>query len=382
MNARTSVLALALTVGTTGWSQTTPAPIDPFAELAKDKAAAPAAPASATPAVSGEDVSKLVLKLDQAVKDFEGKKKEIANMALGKYISAAQSELSAAQFYIACQQMIQDRVPDLDGVSKKDIKDKQDRVKQQADRIESAPGRAAIYQMQLQYLVLTMEAPTMKDEGALVSRLHDFMLKSVALVKQYAWPVAEEPQKKPAASVASAARSKREQEKQRDEKEAERQRRDFIQQVNTSVMGGVFAQAYNLQNYFSPRENWPNSPMDLSGIFQGIILPYRHTNKPELLESAWDEYIGLVTTVERCSTDERGYAKWLISGYKSLLWSKWRDLYEFGTHKATAIDELVKLVKENATHKDIASWAGDLGAIADKLKNPGGTPPLPPAANP
>lgn len=375
MNARASFLALALTAGTSVWSQTTPTPIDPFADNPKGTQV-PAAPAVGSPI--SEDSMKLILKLEQATKEFDSKKKDIANAALAKYTSAAMSELAAAQFYLTCQQMVQDRLPDLDGVSKKDIKDKQDRTKQQAERIEDTPGRAAVLQMQVQYLVLTMEAPAMKDEGALVSRVHDFMLKAVALVKQYAWPVVEDPQKKPVATVASAARSKREQEKVRDEKEAERHRREIMQLAGMGVMGSIFAQAYNLQNYFKPREDWPNSPLDLDHIFTGVILPYRHVNKPELLESAWDEFIGLMTTVQRCSTDERGYSKWLIGGYKGLLWRKWQDLYQYGVHKATAVDELVKLVKENPTHSDIGTWAGELTTLAEQLKNPNAVPATPP----
>jgi hypothetical protein len=167
----------------------------------------------------------------------------------------------------------------------------------------------------------------------------------------------------------------------RDEREHERARRDLVQQAKTGVMGSVFAQAYNLSNYFEPMENWPDSPLNLEQIFKGFVFPYRQENKPELLASDWDEYIKHVTHLERCSQDERGYARWLVGSYKSLLWSKWRDLMKNGINRAVAADELVKLIKENPTHEAVSGWVGDLSSLTQEMLHPPVAPPAEPKAN-
>jgi hypothetical protein len=371
MRARFFTLVFVLGIHALLIAQTPPAPINPFDELAKP-AAPSVEPPPAAPSLPPE-LASVVEKFQQAAKDFESKKKEIATTALGRYSSAAQSELSAAQFFLTCQQMVQARLPDLDGVTKKDEKEKQERVKQMADRIEEVPGRAAVFQLQLQYLVFTMEAAQMKDHGAMVSRLKDFASKGVSLIATYAGVPTDETKEKERTN--SNNRSRREAEKIQDQRELERARRDLVQQAKTGVMGSVFAQAFNLQNYFEPLENWPDSPLNLEQIFKSFVFPYRQQNKPELLASDWDEYIAHLTHLERCSQDERGYSKWLVGTYKSLLWSKWRDLMKHGVNRAMAADELVKLIKENPTNEAVSGWVEDLSSLTEELMNPPAAPP-------
>ena len=376
MRARviTFIVVLGLTGLVTAQTAAPAPPINPFDELAKPNAESPE-PKPAAPSLPPE-LAGVVEKFQQAAKDFESKKKEIATTALGRYSSAAQSELSAAQFYITCQQMVQARLPDLNGVTKKDEKEKQDRAKQMADRIEEAPGRAAVLQLQLQYLVFTMEAPQMKDRGAVVSRLKDFAGKAVNLIATYAGVPTDETKEKERSS--SGNRSRREAEKIKDEREMERARRDLVQQAKTGVMGSIFAQAFNLQNYFEPMDNWPESPLNLEQIFKNFVFPYRQQNKPELMASEWDEYIAHVTHLERCSQDERGYSRWLVGHYKSLQWSKWRDLMKNGVSRAMAADELVKLIKENPTNEAVSSWVEDLSSLTEELVNSPVAPPAEP----
>lgn len=378
MRVRLFTLILVLGIHEIVTAQTTaPAPINPFDELAKQTSEVPEpkpASASLPPELAG-----VVEKFQQAAKEFESKKKDIAMTALGRYSSAAQSELSAAQFYITCQQMVQARLPDLNGATKKDEKEKQDRAKQMADRIEDAPGRAAVFQLQLQYLVFTMEAPQMKDRGAMISRLKDFAGKAVNLIGTYAGVPTDETKEKERSS--SGNRSRREAEKVKDEREMERARRDLVQQAKTGVMSSIFAQAYNLQSYFEPLENWPDSPLNLEQIFKSFVFPYRQQNKPELLASDWDEYIAHLTHLERCSQDERGYSRWLVGTYKSLLWSKWRDLMKHGVNRAMAADELVKLIKENPTNEAVSGWVEDLSSLTQELIHPPEAPPAEPKPN-
>ncbi len=321
-----------------------------------------------------EEAAKIADHFAALSKEFESKKKDIANLALGRYSSAAMSENAAVQFYFECQKMLDDRKPDVNGPdTKKDAKDKADKTRRQYDSIQDTPGYGAVLQLQLQFLVLTMEAPGVKDYGSLVGRVRDFANKAVGIVQSYTAP--PEPEHKPAASVKS--NSKREAQKQKDNRGDERSRHQVAQLAQRGVMGSPFAQAYSLPNYFKPLESWPQGPLDLQGIYSNMILPYYRKTKPDLLGSEWDQFIRLQALLQRCGSDDNSYAKWLIGEYKTLQWSKWRDLLDNGANRVMAADELVKLCKENPAHPSVAGWVQELAKMAETLKGPSPTTKAP-----
>jgi hypothetical protein len=143
-----------------------------------------------------------------------------------------------------------------------------------------------------------------------------------------------------------------------------------LQLAKASPLNSVFAQAFNLQNYFKALDNWPDSPLNLQEVFPGMIIPFRYDNKPELLASEWDEFLRLETMVQHSSLDETAYARWLIGSYRSLEWQKWLDLLAHGTHRIAAADELARLIKDNPTHPAVGSWADSLTEIMETIKNP------------
>ncbi len=336
-----------------------------LAQIAAPEATPPSAPATA-PAASGDD-AKILDKLAQAQKAFEARKKDIAAAALGRFTSGAMSEAAAIQLYFTCQQIVQDRVPDLDGETKKDAKEEQDRIKHQAEQSTEIPGFGAVLQLQLQYLMLTMEAPAIKEHGMLISRLRDFAGKATSVMKTYVSPSSDH-QHKLVATV-GGARGKREMEKQRDAQREERSRQQVIQLAKQSAMGCMFAQAYSLQNYFKPMDGWPPSALDFSAIYTGMVLPYYRETKKEFIAPTWDEYLGHEATLQRCSLDDRGYARWGVGAYKSLLWSKWMDLLHNGVDRLMAADELAKLCKDNPAHPSVGAWMQQLTELSNQIKN-------------
>ena len=314
-----------------------------------------------------EEAAKIADQFAALDKEFESKKREIVTLALGRYSSAAQSENAAVQFYFECQRLLEERKPDLDGPdSRKDAKEKADRNKQHYDAIQDTPGYGAVLQLQLQFLVLTMEAPGVKDYGSLVGRVRDFANKAVGIVQTYTAP--PEPEHRPASTVKSS--SKRESQKQKDNRGDERSRHQVAQLAQRGVMGSFFAQAYSLPSYFKPMENWPQSPLDLQSIYGSMILPYYRKFKPELLGSEWDQFIKLQALLQRYSSDDNDYARWLITEYKTLQWNKWRDLLDNGANRIMAADELVKLCKENPAHPSVVGWVQELVKRAEALKGP------------
>ena len=327
---------------------------------------APIAPTAVSPesdALSPEAMQ--ILKKLTAVKaSFDSQKKEVAASALARYTAGAQSEATAVALYMSCLQIVQGRVPDLNGTTKEEARDQQDRLKAIAERNVDSPGRAALLQMQLQFLVFTMQAPAIEDRGAVVSRLKEFATRAIGMLGTY-YPV-ESPQK----ASSGSSKSRKDKERSQEARESDTARRDLVKLAKAGVMGSLFAEAYNLSNYFKPLEGWPKSLIDLDAIFTGHLIPYMRSNKPELLAKEWDDYIKLTTALEKLNSDETNYARWLVGAYKSLQWKRAMDILRHGTDRGAAADELVNLVKENPTHPAIGMWVSELELAAEEILNP------------
>ena len=327
---------------------------------------APIAPAAVSPD-SGSlspEAMQILKKLTAVKASFDSQKQEVAASALARYTAGAQSEATAVALYMSCLQIVQGRVPDLDGTTKQEARGQQDRLKAIAERNVDSPGRAALLQMQLQFLVFTMQAPAIEDRGAVMSRLEEFATRAVGLLGTY-YPV-EPPQK----AHSGSSKSQKDKERAQEARESDAARRDLVKLAKADVMGSLFAEAYNLSYYFKRLGGWPKSLMDLDVIFTSHLIPYTRSNKPELLAKEWEDYIKLTTALEKLTSDEASYARWLVGPYKNLQWKRAMDLLRHGTDRSAAADELVTLVKENPTHPSISTWVTELEKAADEILNP------------
>ncbi|MDB6120659.1 MAG: hypothetical protein JWO08_4440, partial [Verrucomicrobiaceae bacterium] len=153
-------------------------------------------------------------------------------------------------------------------------------------------------------------------------------------------------------------------------KDEDRARRQIIQTMEQGVLGTAFAQAYNLRNYFKPLDGWCDSPLNLDEIYNTFVLSWYREHNPLELSNVWDEYLGHQLALHRCSQDDNAFAHWGITGYKDLQWRKWLDLLKYGTRRPVALDELVKLVKENLTYPGVEQWVSDLTSLANSIAPP------------
>ncbi|MBL9132860.1 MAG: hypothetical protein JNG86_16750 [Verrucomicrobiaceae bacterium] len=352
-----------------------PAIITLLGMLSALRAQTPAPVPTPASAPQSAELAEILQKLAAVKTSFDAQKKEVAAAALARYTAGAQSEAGAVALHVNCLQIVQGRVPDLDGTSKQDAREQEDRLKAIAERDEDSPGRAALLQLQLQFLVFTMQAQGLEDQGVVMSRLKEFATRTVGMIGTH-FP-ADSSQK---SGSAGGGKSRKDKDRAQEAREMEAARRDFIKLARANIMGSIFAEAYNLSNYFEPPEKWPKALLDLDGIFIDQLIPYQRMNKPDLLAKEWDDYIKLTATVEKLTNDEATYARWLVGAYKGLQWKRAMDILRHGTQRAAAADELVKLIKENPTHPAIGSWASQLEAVSAELLNPTApSAPAPPA---
>ena len=331
----------------------------------------PAEPPPPPPAFNEADQAKILEKVEMLQKEFERQRREVVQSALTRYESASSSESAAFEFFLQCQQAIKARMPDVDPANdRQDAKAQAEKQKAEIAEYQAARGKAAALQIVLQHLVLTLQAPTVKDRGSLVSRLRDMIGKAVNAAATYSAPNAEPVKKVPVATNSKGrARSPQAQTQVRS-REEDRARKQIIQAMQQAAVSSVFGQAYNLSNYFETMENWSDSPLDLDGNYDNFILAYYRKSNPEELHNVWDEYLARALMLHRCTDDDNALANWVINGYKDLQWKRSMDLLKYGTRRAVALDDLVKMVKENLTNPNVKNWVTEMANVAAMIKPP------------
>ncbi|HEY8961453.1 MAG TPA: hypothetical protein VIM57_04545 [Luteolibacter sp.] len=179
--------------------------------------------------------------------------------------------------------------------------------------------------------------------------------------------------------------------------------------MKENVVGTVFAQAYNLTDV-APKD-WPMSPVNLSEIYQKVILPpLRKPEKTDQLRSAWMKRIRqeVASREDWVKTDkkddkEKGKEedenhrigtkdalrtpeteKFLSNTYPELLWQMEVDVFKAGDQRGASLRMLQHLEKYTA-HPKAPDWAKEFHILLDPeaaISLPGSVIPQPPANTP
>jgi hypothetical protein len=352
-------------------AQTPAAPADPFASIPSGVPAPPPPP-------SAEDIA-TIERLEKLQQEFERQKRDVVAAAVSKFNNAAQSEAAAVDFYFACLGLVRSRTPLVDSSpteTKRDAREEKEQAEaQRKAMIEDAygtPGRGAALQLQLQYLVFTLEGGKISKPSDVIQRYREYAGKAATIAKTYSTPGAMPERKEPDDSKGNR-KSSRNSTADRDARAIEqynqRTRQQIMGTLTQGVLGSLFAEAYTLQTYFKPKEGWVDSPFELNTMYERAIFPHYRATKPTELNTIWDEYLGYSIINARSTQDDRAYARWGITDYKNLQWAKWMDIARHG-NRSIAINELVGLVTGNPAHPNMEGWMTDLATLKDELIKP------------
>lgn len=188
--------------------------------------------------------------------------------------------------------------------------------------------------------------------------------------------------------------------------------------LQQGATGSVFAKAYEIGNVNV--KEWPQSPLDLNGVFGKVILPpLRSPARIEALRTAWMKRIQLegigkekwtrnggggpgekedtrIGTKESLRSPE--YEKFLQDTYPDLLWQMEEDVYKSGDQRGAAL-RMFQHLEKYVTHPKAPEWGKRFKDLLETKKEgdaaPGGAfgapapapaaptaPPAPPAVAP
>lgn len=283
--------------------------------------------------------------LTKQLAELEGQISKLRGDNLGQILqklrAAAASNSSALAFYIECEKLVNISRKDLDRDQTKRLEERIDRGNDRRavnEKLDGDPSLAA--RLQLQYLILCLEAHEAQDRAALIPRLQAYiqdLVSSADKLKGRAYAQL-------AGDMAGGA-------------------------TGAQPAGGGAARfpvnpvvsAYQLQRYLKA-ENWTNDAADVRGMWSRTLLPWYKDNKPAELTAQWDQCVNSIAALRKAVLSEAEYALWLQNDLPALRWERAEYLAQNGTTPVNALADMLKLIKEFPGHADAPKWLAGLRA--------------------
>ncbi len=298
-------------------------------QTGEDESADPNAP-RATVTLTPEQIDMLTKQLAELEGQISKLRGDNLGQVLQKLRAAAASNNSAMSFYLDCEKLVSIDRKELDRDQTKRLAERIDRTGDRRAVDEKTDGDPSLaVRLQLQYLILSLEAHETKDRAALIPKLQSYIQEVLA----------------------SADKLKG---------------RAFGQLAGdlASDRHPVTA-AYQLQRYLKA-ENWTNNAADIPGMWTLTLLPWYKDNKPGDLTALWDQRITAEAAMRKGSLTDAEYQLWLQNELPALRWERAEYLVQNGTNPVNALADMLKLIKEFPAHADAPKW---LTALRNHLES-------------
>lgn len=134
--------------------------------------------------------------------------------------------------------------------------------------------------------------------------------------------------------------------------------------LSRSVLETVYARYYKIGDL--PLKHWPNAPLQVSAIYEQVILPpLRKPDSIAALSAAWDarlqmesakaEYFSEREAKGRRAATTADPLTFSTVTLPNLQWSKQLDLYQSGDQRAAAL-RMLDHIKTNMNHNNASVW--------------------------
>jgi len=136
--------------------------------------------------------------------------------------------------------------------------------------------------------------------------------------------------------------------------------------LEQSVTSTVFAQAYNINGL--KLEDWPLSPMQISEIYEQVLLPpLRQPDRLSSLRATWQNRMVHESALvdqwslrpgEKLRPGEHTpqYERFVTNKLPQLKWAAEIDLFKAGDERTTAL-RMLKHIEDNLSHEAAPGWA-------------------------
>lgn len=148
------------------------------------------------------------------------------------------------------------------------------------------------------------------------------------------------------------------------------------QLLSKSVLTSVYARYYKIDNL--PLKNWPTAPLQISAIYEQVILPpLRKPDSIPALSAAWDARFQMESAKAEHFSDTDAKGRKVDNGddlltfrtvtLPNLQWSKQLDLYHCGDQRGAAVRMLTH-INDNMSHNNASVWIQEFTALVNPEK--------------
>ncbi len=295
----------------------------------------PSASPSATTKLTDEQTANIIKQLDQIEAQITKNRGDSFSNALTRFKAGAANDKDALALYLDCYKLEHYDRRDLKQSDFQEWKDKNE------DRLKD-PEFLTGLRLQLEYLVISIQAQDATEVGPMVTALQSFIPRAISAVQS--------------TMTHSASGALKDKDKDKARGNGGRQLLDSLRQP---VTGTDFCKAYLLDDLLK-RQDWEYAPLGINAIYQNVILPYYLKNKPTEIPAQWEARINADLVLRKAVTSETEYQLFYKENYPQLLWTKNTYLFKNNVTPILALAEMLKIVRDNPTHANAKTWVKDL----------------------
>lgn len=278
---------------------------------------------------------------------------------LQKLRTGASSDAAALALYAECEKIInvdrKELTKEEERRREEDMKRQVDRNKETRDQKEEGDFGTAV-RLQLQYLILALEAHETKEIEKLFPKLASYVQEVVA--------------------------------------NADKLKGRAGQYLAQSIRGGggggrggrgggggggnPFVTAFQLDRYLE-NDRWSLGPVDFEQVWERAVLPYYREKDKENLAAQWDARINAESGFRKGSMSEQEFLLWQQNDLPAIKWERAKDIYANSYKPVNGMADMLRLIKEAPGHPDAPKWVEELRGLVAKA-GPAAPAESPPAA--
>jgi hypothetical protein len=342
MYKRTTLTLLSiLGITAPGFSQTTEPPI--------------VEPKQNSSLLTDQQIAAVTKQLEELEKTIANLRGNTLGTALERLRRGAASDAAALALYAECEKEVNIERKELSREEERRQKEQMERQaernKETKDEEENGDFGTAV-RLQLQYLILSLEASNAKDVGPLIPKLSSYVqdvVSNAAKLKGRAGGYL---------SGGGGGGGRR--------------------GGGGGGGGNPIVSALRLERYLTA-ENWSPSPTSFQQIWAATILPYVAEKKPEDLAAQWDACINAEATFRMGSMPAPEFEIWKAEELPLLRWRRLQYLYANAPDKLKTLGAMLELIKSMPGHPSATTWLQEFRALVTPASAAGGEPPEKPA---
>ena len=299
-------------------------------------------PAAPTPTLlTDQQVASVLQQLKDLEQTIARQRGDNLGAILSRLRAGAANEAAALAFYAECEKLVN---VDRKELTREEEKRREEQVKRAAERNKETKDEedgdfGTAVRLQLQYIILTLEARETKDIETLFPKLAAY-LQDV---------------------VANAAKLKG--------------RAGNYLAANISGGGGggrggqgggnPFVSALQLERYLNVQD-WSMGPVDFEEIWERTVLPVYRAKKKAELAAQWDVRINAETSYRKGAMAPAEFAIWQQSDLPEIRWARGNDLFANSDNPLQAMKDMLTLIRDNTGHPDVNKWLDQFRGLVGK----------------